>query len=59
MGWFVIVVNRVAFHKDFPNNGLFIKADICSANEWKLIFKNFRHSRGELNSLVNNAAIQI
>jgi glucose 1-dehydrogenase len=71
-GWYVIGVDRHAFQvtqsssmiHNFPENGLFIQADISHPQELHNIFEQaqtFLSSKGlpGLKALVNNAAIQI
>jgi glucose 1-dehydrogenase len=58
-GWRVIGVDRNAFGDDFPENGLFIEADISIGENLESIFKQARAFTGYLNALVNNAALQV
>lgn len=60
-GWRVIGVDRAASTQPFPENGLFIQADIALPEDMETIFaqaERFVDGAG-LNALVNNAAIQI
>lgn len=58
-GWRVIGVDRAAFGEAFPPSGLFIQADIASAEDMETIFSQARAFTGDLSALVNNAAVQI
>ena len=58
-GWRVIGVDRAPFGDAFPENGLFIQADISHADEIDTIFKQAESFTTVLNALVNNAALQI
>ena len=58
-GWRVIGVDRAPFGEGFPESGLFIQADISSAAQWDEIFAQVQTFTGELDALVNNAALQI
>jgi len=58
-GWHVIGVDRSDFGTDFPNSGLFIKTDISDPRSLEQIFQQVHTFSGQLNALVNNAAMQI
>jgi glucose 1-dehydrogenase len=58
-GWKVIGVDRSPFGKDFPGNGLFIKADISEPQDLENIFNQAQSFSASLDALVNNAAVQI
>ncbi len=58
-GWRVIGVDRAAFGDDFPQNGLFIQADISDEAALAEIFERSRRVTDHLDALVNNAAMQI
>ncbi len=58
-GWRVIGVDRAEFGKGFPQDGLFIQADISRSEELETIFKKVHEFSDGLNALVNNAAYQI
>ncbi len=63
-GWRVIGVDRSTFGPDgsdgdFPEDGLFIQADISIGEHMELIFSQARQFTATLHALVNNAAMQI
>jgi NAD(P)-dependent dehydrogenase (short-subunit alcohol dehydrogenase family) len=58
-GWIVIGIDRDAFEGDFPQNGLFIQADVSREKDWQQIGENLAEKTSSLDALVNNAAIQI
>jgi len=58
-GWRVIGVDRRPIAEDFPNDGLYIQADISEESEIKNIFKKVNKFSSSLKAVVNNAAIQI
>lgn len=58
-GWQVIGVDRASFGAGFPENGLYIQADISIGENLQLIFDQARQFTSSLNALVNNAALQI
>ena len=58
-GWRVIGVDRQPFGEEFPQNGLFIQADISRSEEQQRIFEQTRQFTAKLNALVNNAAYQV
>ncbi len=58
-GWRVIGVDRAPFGEGFPDDGLFIQADISRPEEIAAIFHQVQAFTDSLDALVNNAAIQI
>ena len=58
-GWSVIGVDRQPFGEGFPEDGLFIQADISDARQFPLIFDKVKLFTSSLNAVVNNAALQI
>ena len=58
-GWQVLGVDRAAFGKGFPKNGLFIQSDISRGDELENIFSKTEKFTDSLDALVNNAAMQI
>jgi glucose 1-dehydrogenase len=58
-GWRVIGVDRSDFGDDFPQDGLFIKADISHAEDVQSIFEKAHAFTESLEALVNNAALQV
>ena len=58
-GWSVIGVDRSSFGDNFPENGLFIKADVSEPQDLEAIFTQAQGFSERLDVLVNNAAIQI
>ena len=58
-GWRVIGVDRAFFGKGFPANGLFIQSDISEPDAMEAIFSQTRAFSEHLNTLINNAALQI
>lgn len=58
-GWKVIGVDRAEFGGAFPEQGLFIRADISSPDDLAAIFDQAQAYSHTLDALVNNAAIQI
>jgi len=66
-GWRVIGVDRAPFDEaqgepfgnTFPEDGLFIQADISLGEELEVIFAKAREFTDSLDALVNNAAYQI
>jgi glucose 1-dehydrogenase len=58
-GWRVIGVDRKSFGDDFPDDGLFIRADISAPAEVASIFDHTRGFTDTLDALVNNAAFQV
>jgi glucose 1-dehydrogenase len=58
-GWRVIGVDRAPFGESFPENGMYIQADISIGENLDTIFQQAQALTGYLNALVNNAAVQI
>ncbi len=58
-GWRVIGVDRHAFGEEYPQDGLFIQADIANPVDFETIFKKTEKFTSELHAIVNNAAVQI
>jgi glucose 1-dehydrogenase len=58
-GWRVIGVDRSSYGDGFPNQGLFIEADISEPHDMAAIFDQVSAFSARLDVLVNNAAIQI
>lgn len=58
-GWQVIGVDREAYTNDFPQQGLFVQADISSPTDIKSVFEQINSYTLRLDSLVNNAAVQV
>ncbi len=57
--WKVIGVDRAPFGDGFPEDGLFIQADISDSQNLETIFLRTQAYSRKLDALVNNAAIQI
>jgi NAD(P)-dependent dehydrogenase (short-subunit alcohol dehydrogenase family) len=58
-GWQVIGVDRAPFGKKIPANGLFIQSDISEPADMEDIFRQAHAFTDCLDTLVNNAAMQI
>ena len=58
-GWRVIGVDRRPFALPFPEDGLFIQADIARPDEVRGAFQRVREFSPVLDALVNNAAMQV
>jgi len=58
-GWCVVGVDRREFGKDFPDDGLFIEADIANPDHIMRIYKQTEAFSSVLDAVVNNAAVQI
>ena len=58
-GWRVIGVDRAAFGKDFPPNGLFIQSEISQPESMDAIFQQVHAFTETLDALINNAAVQV
>ena len=58
-GWQVIGVDRAPFGDGFPQNGVFIQADISDASQLDKIFEETCRATDSLQVLVNNAAVQV
>jgi glucose 1-dehydrogenase len=57
--WRVIGVDRADFGPGFPETGLFIQSDISEPALLEVIFQKVHSFSGQLDGLVNNAALQI
>jgi NAD(P)-dependent dehydrogenase (short-subunit alcohol dehydrogenase family) len=57
--WRVIGVDRHPFGEEYPQDGLFIQADIANPADFKTIFDRTEKFTSELHAIVNNAAVQI
>jgi len=58
-GWIVIGVDRNDYAEVFPNNGLFIQADISDPSKLEEIYQKVRNITDTLDAVVNNAALQV
>ncbi len=58
-GWRVIGVDRMAFGDGFPENGLFIEADISEPSQLEAIYQEVNQFTDTLSAVINNAALQI
>ena len=58
-GWRVIGVDRAPYGNSFPEDGLFIQADISDASALEEIFHQAQDFTETLEALINNAAYQI
>ena len=58
-GWKVIGVDRRGFEGKFPEDGIFIQADISNPAEIEMIYNHARKFSPVLHAVVNNAALQI
>jgi NAD(P)-dependent dehydrogenase (short-subunit alcohol dehydrogenase family) len=58
-GWRVIGVDRHPFGEEYPQDGLFIQADIANPADFETIFEKTEKFTSELHAIVNNAAVQI
>jgi NAD(P)-dependent dehydrogenase (short-subunit alcohol dehydrogenase family) len=58
-GWRVIGVDRSDFGAGFPEQGLFIRADISEPNELEGVYAQAHAFSACLDAVVNNAAVQI
>jgi NAD(P)-dependent dehydrogenase (short-subunit alcohol dehydrogenase family) len=59
MGWKVIGVDLKDYGVGFPEDGIFIKADISVAGEYPSLFERVNSATQVLHALVNNAAVQV
>ena len=57
--WKVIGIDRQEFGDGFPDNGVFIKANIADPAEIEMIFEKAHKFSAVLDVVVNNAAVQI
>lgn len=58
-GWRVVGVDRADFGAGFPENGLFVRADISNPQDIETIYQQASAFAGVLDVVVNNAAMQI
>lgn len=58
-GWVVVGVDRAEFGSDFPENGLFIQADISNPDNLQYIYEQAQSFCPALNAVINNAAYQV
>jgi NAD(P)-dependent dehydrogenase (short-subunit alcohol dehydrogenase family) len=58
-GWQVIGVDRAEFGEGFPENGLFIRADISDPDSVDSIYSIANDFHPSLDAVVNNAAYQV
>ena len=58
-GWRVVGVDRSEYGEPFPENGLFIEADIADPNEMNKIFEKAKKFSPLLDAVINNAAVQV
>jgi glucose 1-dehydrogenase len=58
-GWSVIGVDCDEFGPGFPEDGLFIKADISVANQFAFVYDRVKLFTSSLNAVINNAAVQV
>lgn len=59
MGWRVIGIDMKDFGQGFPQDGVFIQADISNAEEFPAIFDQVKSAAHVLHAVVNNAAVQV
>ncbi len=59
MGWCVIGVDRSDFGTPFPENGLFIRADVSKPEDMQVIYEHAHRFTDKLDAVVNNAAVQV
>lgn len=58
-GWRVIGVDRQPYGDNFPEDGLFIRADISNPQDVASIFDHTKGYTDTLDALINNAAFQV
>lgn len=58
-GWKVIGVDRSNCPDNFPDNGLFIKADLSHPEEIETIYQRVKEYTPVLDAVIHNAALQI
>lgn len=58
-GWRVVGVDRKEFGEDFPQTGLFIRADITDPDQLESIFERVKGFSSRLDAVVNSAGIQV
>ncbi len=57
--WIVIGIDRNKIQGEFPENGLFIQADVSVENDWQKIRDTITEKTDHLDAVINNAAVQI
>jgi NAD(P)-dependent dehydrogenase (short-subunit alcohol dehydrogenase family) len=58
-GWQVIGVDRAPRYEGFPEDGIYIQADISKPEEIEAIYDRVSATTDSLDAVVNNAAVQI
>lgn len=58
-GWRVIGVDRSQFGDSFPEESLFIQADISKPEDIQTIYEQAKNYTNSLDAVINNAAIQV
>jgi NAD(P)-dependent dehydrogenase (short-subunit alcohol dehydrogenase family) len=58
-GWKVIGVDRKPKTKGFPENGIYIQADISEPEQLEAIYQQVSEFSDSLDAVINNAAVQI
>jgi NAD(P)-dependent dehydrogenase (short-subunit alcohol dehydrogenase family) len=58
-GWQVIGVDRKLQYEGFPEDGIYIQADISLAEEMERIYEKVKGFTNSLDAVVHNAAVQI
>ena len=58
-GWQVIGVDRKPQYEGFPEDGIYIQADISLAEEMERIYEKVKGFTNSLDAVVHNAAVQI
>ncbi len=58
-GWCVIGVDRNDYGASFPENGLFVRADVSKPEDIQVIYEQARQFTDKLDAVVNNAAVQV
>ncbi len=58
-GWCVIGVDRNDFDAPFPEDGLFVRADVSKPEDIHVIYEQARRFTDTLDAVVNNAAVQV
>ena len=56
-GWRVIGVDRSSFGEGYPENGIFIQADISEPSQLEAIYEEVKNFTETLDAVVNNAAL--
>mgnify|MGYP001385462117 CR=1 FL=1 len=57
--WLVIGVDRAKFSGVFPEDGVFVQADISDPTQLKNIYQNVSKFTDSLDAVINNAAFQV